>query len=32
MSMWIPGAVSPDNAAMARMAETEFKRVLELEA
>ncbi len=32
MSMWIPGAVSPDNAAMARLADTEFKRTLELDS
>lgn len=32
MSMWIPGTVSPDNAAMARLADTEFKRVLELDS
>ncbi len=32
MSQWIPGAVSPENEANARSAETEFKRVLELDA
>ncbi len=32
MSMWIPGAVSSDNAAMARLADTEFKRVLEMDS
>jgi tetratricopeptide (TPR) repeat protein len=32
MSMWIPGAVSPENAAMARLADTEFKRTLELDS
>jgi TonB family protein len=32
MSMWIPGAASPENAALARSAETEFRRVLELDA
>jgi TonB family protein len=31
MSMWVPGAVSPENAANARSAETEFRRVLELD-
>ena len=30
MSQWVPGAATPDNAAFARSAETEFKRVLEL--
>jgi tetratricopeptide (TPR) repeat protein len=32
MSMWNPGAASPENAANARSAETEFRRVLELDA
>jgi hypothetical protein len=32
MSMWIPGAAAPENAANARSAETEFRRVLELDA
>src|SRR5271165_3341123 len=32
MSQWIPGANSPENNAFAQSAETEFKRVLELEA
>jgi tetratricopeptide (TPR) repeat protein len=32
MHMWIPGAASPENAANARSAETEFRRVLELDA
>jgi len=32
MSMWVPGAASPENAANARSAETEFRRVLELDA
>jgi TonB family protein len=31
MSQWIPGNSSPDNAAFARSAETEFKRALELD-
>ena len=31
MSMWIPGAASPENIARARSAETEFLRVLELD-
>jgi TonB family protein len=31
MSMWIPGLASPENEAFARPAETEFKRVLELD-
>jgi tetratricopeptide (TPR) repeat protein len=31
MSQWVPGAATPDNAALARSAETEFKRVLELD-
>lgn len=31
MSQWIPGADSPENNAYARSAETEFKRVLELD-
>jgi hypothetical protein len=31
MSQWVPGAASPDNAALARSAETEFRRVLELD-
>jgi TonB family protein len=31
MSMWIPGAASPENAVLARSAETEFRRVLELD-
>jgi TonB family protein len=32
LSLWIPGARSPDNAANARSAEIEFRRVLELDA
>ncbi len=32
MSMWIPGLDSPENAVLARSAETEFRRVLELDA
>jgi tetratricopeptide (TPR) repeat protein len=32
MSMWVPGAASPENSANARLAETEFRRVLELDA
>ncbi|HTB12825.1 MAG TPA: TonB family protein [Bryobacteraceae bacterium] len=32
MSMWIPGATTPENAVLARSAETEFRRVLELDA
>jgi TonB family protein len=32
MSQWVPGAKSPDNLALARSAETEFQRVLELDA
>jgi tetratricopeptide (TPR) repeat protein len=31
MSMWIPGAASPENMSRARSAETEFLRVLELD-
>ena len=31
MSQWIPGASSPENDAIARSAETEFRRVLELD-
>jgi len=31
-NMWIPGAASPENAANTRSAETEFRRVLELDA
>jgi hypothetical protein len=31
MSQWIPGANSPENNALARSAETEFKRVLQLD-
>jgi TonB family protein len=31
MSQWIPGLSSPENDAFARSAETEFKRVLELD-
>jgi hypothetical protein len=31
MSMWIPGAASPENVSRARSAETEFLRVLELD-
>jgi TonB family protein len=31
MSMWIPGLASPENEAIKRSAETEFKRVLELD-
>lgn len=30
-SMWVPGAASAENDARARFAETEFKRVLELD-
>jgi TonB family protein len=32
MSIWIPGLDTPENNANARLAETEFKRVLELDA
>src|ERR1035438_8862834 len=32
MSLWVPGAGSPENEAAARSAEIEFKRVLELDA
>jgi len=32
MSMWVPGASGPDNASQAALAETEFRRVLELDA
>jgi TonB family protein len=32
MSMWIPGAKAPENEANARLAEIEFRRVLELDA
>lgn len=32
MSLWIPGAAAPENAAIAHSAEIEFKRVLELDA
>jgi tetratricopeptide (TPR) repeat protein len=31
MQTWIPGAQTPENAAMARRAEVEFKRVLEID-
>jgi TonB family protein len=31
MSQWIPGAKAPENEANARSAETEFRRVLELD-
>ncbi len=32
MSTWIPGLAAPENVANARLAGTEFKRVLELDA
>ena len=32
MSLWIPGARSPENVANGRSAEIEFRRVLELDA
>ncbi len=31
-SVWVPGATSPENEAIARSAEDEFERVLELDA
>jgi len=32
MSLWVPGARTPENEEQARLAESEFKRVLEMDA